>query len=104
MSPTYTMSAHLCKEIYKSFQNRQTSPEPNSANPPNVNQAPSTWSIRRSPSPAKRTSVDSDRSDSSSASGASMSRSPSSSGLGLGELAFTATATETEIPAEHYTF
>ncbi|KAI0448427.1 hypothetical protein F5B21DRAFT_510154 [Xylaria acuta] len=87
MSPTYTMSAHLCKEIYKSFQNRQTSPEPS---PPNGNnQAPSSWTT-----PAKRTSVDSDRSDSSSASGgAPMSRSSSSSGWGwrleLGELAFT---------------
>ncbi|KAI5861135.1 hypothetical protein GGS23DRAFT_598664 [Durotheca rogersii] len=28
MSPTYTMSAHLCKQIYKSFQTRQTSPDP----------------------------------------------------------------------------
>ncbi|KAI8946751.1 hypothetical protein F4801DRAFT_583080 [Xylaria longipes] len=64
MSPTYTMTAHLCKQICKSFHDRQTSPEPSS---PNGIQAPS-WTIRRSPSPDKRTSVDSDRSDSSSAS------------------------------------
>ncbi|KAI0543535.1 hypothetical protein F4679DRAFT_568286 [Xylaria curta] len=81
MSPTYTMSAHLCKEIYKSFQNRQTSPEPSH---PNRNQAPSSWMTRRSPSPNNRTSVDSDRSDSSSASSTPMSRSPSSSSWSWG--------------------
>ncbi|KAH7025793.1 uncharacterized protein B0I36DRAFT_365456 [Microdochium trichocladiopsis] len=59
MAPTYTMSAHLCKEIYKSWQvGRQTSPEPLSrtgpyATPNNIN--------NRSPSPEKR-SMDSDRS------------------------------------------
>ncbi|KAJ2980834.1 hypothetical protein NUW58_g6843 [Xylaria curta] len=43
------------------FTNRRSSPEPN----PNA-QGPKVWASRRSPSPDKRTSVDSDRSDSSS--------------------------------------
>ncbi|KAI1362332.1 hypothetical protein F5Y08DRAFT_312455 [Xylaria arbuscula] len=77
MSPTYTMSAHLCKEIYKSYQNRRTSPEPS----PSSQTASWTSPImsRRSPSPNTRTSVDSDRSDSSSTPSSPMSRSPSSS-------------------------
>ncbi|KAI1332945.1 hypothetical protein F5Y16DRAFT_357057 [Xylariaceae sp. FL0255] len=59
MSPTYTMSAHLCKEIYKSFQNRRTSPEPTTTS----TILPPVGFLRRSPSPEKR-SMDSDRSDS----------------------------------------
>ena len=80
MSPTYTMSAHLCKQIYKSYRDRQTSPEPSHST------QTTSWTSpvmsRRSLSPDKRTSVDSDRSDSSSSSAPSspMSRSPSSSG------------------------
>ncbi|KAI1183136.1 hypothetical protein F5B17DRAFT_151665 [Nemania serpens] len=80
MSPTYTMSAHLCKEIYKSFQNRQTFPE---SSPSSTSQA-SAWPAvipRRSPSPEKRTSVDSNRSDSSSP---PMSRSSSGSSWSWG--------------------
>ncbi|KAI1438366.1 hypothetical protein GGR50DRAFT_691234 [Xylaria sp. CBS 124048] len=66
MSPTYTMSAHLCKEIYKSFQNRQTSPElymssrPSSSSPTAATLSVSPWPAimpRRSPSPDKRTGV-----------------------------------------------
>ncbi|KAI3325859.1 hypothetical protein HD806DRAFT_425938 [Xylariaceae sp. AK1471] len=77
MSPTYTMSAHLCKEIYKSFQNRQSSPESSvkSQAPPSSTRA----FPHRSPSPETRSSVDSDRNDSSSVSSAPMSRSSSSS-------------------------
>ncbi|KAK2012690.1 hypothetical protein LZ32DRAFT_658645 [Colletotrichum eremochloae] len=52
MSPTYTMSAHLCKSIYASWRETRRSP----------------------PSPEKR-SMDSDRSDTT----ALMTRSPSSS-------------------------
>ncbi|KAI0433581.1 hypothetical protein F5Y09DRAFT_298829 [Xylaria sp. FL1042] len=82
MSPTYTMSAHLCKQIYKSYQNRQVSPELNSNS-----QGTTSWTSaisRRSPSPDKRTSVDSDRSDSSSAPSSPMSRSPSGSSWSWG--------------------
>lgn len=59
MSPTYTMSAHLCKQIYSSW--RQTHPDPSHVS----NTAASTPSYypQRSPSPEKR-SMDSDRSDS----------------------------------------
>ncbi|KAI1767164.1 hypothetical protein GGR53DRAFT_483271 [Hypoxylon sp. FL1150] len=77
MSPTYTMSAHLCKQIYKSFQTRQTSPEPQSNAPPTTHVP--TY-LRRSPSPSpqpEKRSMDSDRSDSSHPS--SPSTSPSSS-------------------------
>ncbi|KAF7550538.1 hypothetical protein G7Z17_g5653 [Cylindrodendrum hubeiense] len=50
MSPTYTMSAHLCKQIYASWrQTRQPSPEPVlSSSPP----SPSLMRpFSRSPSP-----------------------------------------------------
>ncbi|KAI0845960.1 hypothetical protein F5Y00DRAFT_244957 [Daldinia vernicosa] len=62
MSPTYTMSAHLCKQIQKSFQTRQTSPEPLS---PTATYLPAYLRRSPSPQPEKRTSVDSDRSDTS---------------------------------------
>ncbi|KAH0426194.1 ste12 interacting protein [Colletotrichum camelliae] len=72
MSPTYTMSAHLCKQIYASW--RETRPSPSNMPSPGV-QAPNMTSyFPRSPSPEKR-SMDSDRSDA----GVPMSRSPSSS-------------------------
>ncbi|KAI8629858.1 hypothetical protein F5Y19DRAFT_62201 [Xylariaceae sp. FL1651] len=75
MSPTYTMSAHLCKQIYKSFQSQHASPELSAMQTP-----PSTTAtLRRSPSPEKRSSVESDRSDSSSTSSTPMSRSSSGS-------------------------
>ncbi|KAI1808984.1 hypothetical protein F4811DRAFT_499740 [Daldinia bambusicola] len=61
MSPTYTMSAHLCKQIQKSFQTRQTSPEPSTT----TTYLPTYLRRSPSPQPEKRTSVDSDRSDSS---------------------------------------
>ncbi|GJC85222.1 STE12 interacting protein [Colletotrichum tofieldiae] len=60
MSPTYTMSAHLCKSIYASW--RETRRSPSDLPSPGV-QAPSMTSyFPRSPSPEKR-SMDSDRSD-----------------------------------------
>ncbi|TDZ35177.1 hypothetical protein C8035_v009925 [Colletotrichum spinosum] len=60
MSPTYTMSAHLCKQIYASW--RETRRSPSDLPSPGV-QAPSMTSyFPRSPSPEKR-SMDSDRSD-----------------------------------------
>ncbi len=65
MSPTYTMSAHLCKQIYSSWrQARQTSPEPLSSIPvlsaplPNL-----THFTSRPSSPAEKRSMDSDRSE-----------------------------------------
>ncbi|KAI0885733.1 uncharacterized protein GGS22DRAFT_161759 [Annulohypoxylon maeteangense] len=74
MSPTYTMSAHLCKQIYKSFQTRQTSPEPLSS--PTTTTYTSTY-LRRSPSPTpEKRSMDSDRGDST----AHSTSPPSSSG------------------------
>ncbi|KAK4225340.1 hypothetical protein QBC38DRAFT_368969 [Podospora fimiseda] len=37
MSPTYTMSAHLCKQIYSSWrQTRQSSPDPLPSPPTNT--------------------------------------------------------------------
>ncbi|RYP14156.1 hypothetical protein DL765_006564 [Monosporascus sp. GIB2] len=63
MSPTYTMSAHLCKEIYKSWQTRRVSPEP--ANTQSTSTSTARYaSSSRSPSPEKR-SMDSDRGDAS---------------------------------------
>ncbi|KAK2043267.1 hypothetical protein LZ31DRAFT_595790 [Colletotrichum somersetense] len=60
MSPTYTMSAHLCKSIYASW--RETRRSPSDLPSPGV-QAPNMTSyFPRSPSPEKR-SMDSDRSD-----------------------------------------
>ncbi|KXH39840.1 hypothetical protein CSIM01_06557 [Colletotrichum simmondsii] len=60
MSPTYTMSAHLCKSIYASW--RETRRSPSDLPSPGV-QAPSMTSyFPRSPSPEKR-SMDSDRSE-----------------------------------------
>lgn len=61
MAPTHTISAHLCKEIYKSWQvGRQTSPEPLSRTGPYATPAGLNGN-HRSPSPEKR-SMDSDRS------------------------------------------
>ncbi|KAI3546171.1 hypothetical protein CSPX01_04667 [Colletotrichum filicis] len=72
MSPTYTMSAHLCKSIYASW--RETRRSPSDLPSPGV-QAPSMTSyFPRSPSPEKR-SMDSDRSETT----VPMSRSPSAS-------------------------
>ncbi|KAI1658140.1 hypothetical protein F4813DRAFT_388920 [Daldinia decipiens] len=76
MSPTYTMSAHLCKQIQKSFQTRQTSPELLS---PTATYLPTYLRRSPSPQPEKRTSVDSDRSDASTHSVSSSSSSSSSS-------------------------
>ncbi|KAI0012679.1 hypothetical protein F4779DRAFT_567548 [Xylariaceae sp. FL0662B] len=75
MSPTYTMSAHLCKQIYKSFQTRQTPAE--SANNSSTTTTYMLPYTRRSPSPEKR-SMDSDRSDDTSP-GAHPTSRPSSS-------------------------
>ncbi|KAK4241297.1 hypothetical protein C8A03DRAFT_41243 [Achaetomium macrosporum] len=62
MSPTYTMSAHLCKQIYSSWrQARQTSPDP-SPLPSPPTRAGSTTYLPRSPSPEKQ-SIDSERSE-----------------------------------------
>ncbi|KAK3378096.1 hypothetical protein B0H63DRAFT_525347 [Podospora didyma] len=64
MSPTYTMSAHLCKQIYSSWrQTKQTSDSSPLPSPPTSYTPPSYF--QRSPSPEKR-SMDTDRSDSSS--------------------------------------
>ncbi|KAK1999317.1 hypothetical protein LX36DRAFT_574585 [Colletotrichum falcatum] len=72
MSPTYTMSAHLCKSIYASW--RETRRSPSDLPSPGV-QAPNMASyFPRSPSPEKR-SMDSDRSDVT----PHMTRSPSAS-------------------------
>lgn len=94
MSPTYTMSAHLCKQIYTSWrQARQTSPDPSplpSAPPPAGAAISTTTSyFPRSPSPSPSASsenVSTDRGESSqqhhhhpSAPG-SGSQAPSSSG------------------------
>ncbi|KAK0616015.1 hypothetical protein B0T17DRAFT_496800 [Bombardia bombarda] len=60
MSPTYTMSAHLCKQIYSSWrQTRQGSPESSPLPSPPTG----TSYMRRSPSPSEKTSMDHDRSD-----------------------------------------
>ncbi|KAK3899779.1 hypothetical protein C8A05DRAFT_36593 [Staphylotrichum tortipilum] len=68
MSPTYTMSAHLCKQIYSSWrQAKQSSPEPLSSLP--VLPAPLLPSLTpsshfsRPSSPAEKRSMDSDRSE-----------------------------------------
>lgn len=61
MSPTYTMSAHLCKQVYTSW--RQTRQGP--ASPTAADGTPALAAARRSPSPEKR-SMDSDRGDTSS--------------------------------------
>ncbi|KAI0179374.1 hypothetical protein GGR52DRAFT_570258 [Hypoxylon sp. FL1284] len=55
MSPTYTMSAHLCKQIQKSFQTRNTSPEPQNSAPQNSAPVTTTYlpTFRRSPSPSE---------------------------------------------------
>ncbi|CAM1501053.1 Fc.00g102150.m01.CDS01 [Cosmosporella sp. VM-42] len=69
MSPTYTMSAHLCKQIYASWrQTRQTSPEPVLATSP---PSPSfLHPFTRSPSPpaATKRSIEERRPSSSSSS------------------------------------
>ncbi|KAF4928971.1 hypothetical protein CGCVW01_v001710 [Colletotrichum viniferum] len=72
MWPTYTMSAHLCKQIYASW--RETHPSPSNMPSPGVQAPKITSYFPRSPSPEKR-SMDSDRSDA----GVPMSRSPSNS-------------------------
>ncbi|KAH6845136.1 hypothetical protein B0I37DRAFT_379270 [Chaetomium sp. MPI-CAGE-AT-0009] len=63
MSPTYTMSAHLCKQIYTSWrQARQTSPDPNP-----LPSTPTAFLNNISPrpsSPIEKRSMDSDRSES----------------------------------------
>ncbi|KAH8201946.1 hypothetical protein TruAng_003938 [Truncatella angustata] len=71
MSPTHTISAHLCKQIYTSW--KETRQPQTAMDTTYVSTAP--YPARRSPSPEKR-SMDSDRSDSSSP---PMSRSSSSS-------------------------
>lgn len=59
MSPTYTMSAHLCKQVYTSWrQARQGPPSPTADGALATDAA----LVRRSPSPEKR-SMDSDRGD-----------------------------------------
>ncbi|KAK0728494.1 hypothetical protein B0T26DRAFT_640081 [Lasiosphaeria miniovina] len=63
MSPTYTMSAHLCKQIYASWrQTRQSSPDPSPLPSPPTSNTPGSY-FQRSPSPEKQ-SMDNDRSDS----------------------------------------
>ncbi|KAK6843108.1 hypothetical protein PG995_002110 [Apiospora arundinis] len=73
MSPTYTMSAHLCKQITTSWRQARQGPLPEPSNATTSPMLPS----RRSPSPEKR-SMDSDRSDSSPSSPMSRSSSASS--------------------------
>ncbi|KAI1850585.1 hypothetical protein JX266_003867 [Neoarthrinium moseri] len=73
MSPSHTISTHLCKQIYTSWQ-QSRQPQGVAVEP----SAPSAY-LRRSPSPEKR-SMDSDRSDASLApSSPPMSRSTSNS-------------------------
>lgn len=90
MSPTYTMSAHLCKQIYSSW--RQTHPNGNAntnagagasatplPSPPAMPTAPISY-FRRSPSPDNnKRSMDNDRSDPASASSSLSSSPPTSS-------------------------
>ncbi|KAM7203687.1 hypothetical protein V8F33_002002 [Rhypophila sp. PSN 637] len=56
MSPTYTMSAHLCKEIYSSWRKAHPAGSDPLPSPPTTASY-----LQRSPSPEKR-SLDSDRS------------------------------------------
>ncbi|ETS81692.1 hypothetical protein PFICI_06694 [Pestalotiopsis fici W106-1] len=72
MSPSHTISTHLCKQIYTSWQqSRQSNGQlPVAVDPTLVPSVP--YPARRSPSPEKR-SMDSDRSDA----GVPMSRSSS---------------------------
>ena len=61
MSPTYTMSAHLCKQIYSSWrQTKQSSPDlsPLPSPPTSIISAPY---FSRPSSPAEKRSMDSDR-------------------------------------------
>ncbi|KAK4153601.1 hypothetical protein C8A00DRAFT_15171 [Chaetomidium leptoderma] len=60
MAPTYTMSAHLCKQIYSSWrQARQTSPDSHPLPSP-----PTTAShFSRPSSPTGKQSMDSERSE-----------------------------------------
>ncbi|KAK2593689.1 hypothetical protein QQS21_008597 [Conoideocrella luteorostrata] len=70
MSPTYTMSAHLCKQFYTSWRQAR---QPNSPNTPagssTAASSPQDLSAlrarSRSPIAEGKTSMDSDRSDSS---------------------------------------
>lgn len=70
MSPTYTMSAHLCKQIYSSW--RQTHPTADNKAPSPLPSPPATGPsapisyFRRSPSPDNtKRSMDNERPDSS---------------------------------------
>lgn len=81
MSPTYTMSAHLCRAVYSSWReirqpNGEAHHNPLPSPPIGNNQ---TSYFQRSPSPEKR-SMDSDRSDAA----PSMSRQSSSSSWKFG--------------------
>ncbi|AEO62443.1 uncharacterized protein THITE_107962 [Thermothielavioides terrestris NRRL 8126] len=65
MAPTYTMSAHLCKQIYSSWrQTRQSSPEPHPLPSPPASTASTASYLPRSPSPEKQ-SLDSERGEAS---------------------------------------
>jgi hypothetical protein len=75
MSPTYTMSAHLCKQIYTSWrQTRQTSPSPSpslASSPPSSSAsqgtaaasggAATTGYFQQRPASQEKRSMDSDR-------------------------------------------
>ena len=61
MSPTYTMSAHLCKQIYSSWrQTKQSSPEPSPLPSPPTSIISAPYFSRPS-SPSEKRSMDSDR-------------------------------------------
>ncbi|KAI0151195.1 hypothetical protein BJ166DRAFT_595542 [Pestalotiopsis sp. NC0098] len=72
MSPSHTISTHLCKQIYTSWQQTRSGPQGAVIDPMLVPSVPyPTASVRRSPSPENKRSMDSDRSDA----GVPMSRS-----------------------------
>ncbi|KAI4598642.1 hypothetical protein KJ359_002532 [Pestalotiopsis sp. 9143b] len=76
MSPSHTISTHLCKQIYTSWQQTRSGPQgSNVVEPMLVPSVPyPTASVRRSPSPENKRSMDSDRG---SDAGVPMSRSSS---------------------------
>lgn len=65
MAPTYTMSAHLCKQIYSSWrQARQPSPDPNPLPSPPTSAGSAAAPYFSRPSSPEKLSMDSERSES----------------------------------------